>query len=329
MRPHPSKPSSFSDQMDLYYLTGSQNLTMLKAISETMTGRAAILHLQGMTLLERVGLGHEESWLVKYLSDPDTFIRSPKEIIPNTPSLTEVLWRGALPQALEVAQSNVSLFFNSYIQTYVERDLRLFEKVDDLTLFGQFLYLLGALSAKEINHSQLGREIGITPQTAKRWLNALSASYQWLELPALHNYTIKRISEKKKGLLSDSGTLCHLLRIFSPQDLATHPLLGSVFETWVINHLQAISSGNVSYPAFYHWRAHSGAEIDLVLEWNGKLYPIEIKCSRNLSSYDLRNFLSFRQTFPHKKIAPGLIIYAGDESYLLDASTLALPWKAY
>ncbi len=318
-----------SDEMGRYFLTGSQNLNILKSVAETMTGRAVLLQMEGMSLLERSGLGDKKGWLAAYLENPSSFIQQPQKTLPGIPPLHEVLWRGSLPRALEIPRDELSLFFNSYIQTYVERDLRLAERVDDLNLFGEFLSLLGALSGQEINYSQLGREIGITPQTAKRWIGALGASYQWRELLPLHNNTIKKLTEKRKGFLTDSGVACYLLRLRTPEDLAIHPSLGAIFETWVVNHIYQLFANCTTTPGVYHYRAHSGAEIDLILDLNGTYFPIEIKCSRNLTAHDLRNFQSFRAAFPNKKVAPGLIIHAGDENYLLDKETLALSWKAF
>lgn len=317
-----------SSEKGRYFLTGSQNLNVLKTISETMTGRAVLLHMEGMSLLERTGSAHEESWLARYLNDPVRFIEKKPQTLASLPPLTEVIWRGSLPQAWELPPTELARFFGSYIQTYVERDLRLVEKIEDLQQFGHFLSLLGALSGKEINYSQLGREINVTPQTAKRWLFALFASYQWREILPLHRNTIKRISEKRKGVVTDSGIACYLLRINAPEDLALHPSLGALFETWVINHIYQLFSTCPMPPSVYHWRTHGGAEIDLILEMNGIYFPIEIKCSRNLSSQDLRGFKAFRESMPEKRVAPGIIIHAGEENYLLDRETMALSWKA-
>lgn len=317
-----------SSRKGSYFLTGSQNLNVLKTISETMTGRVALLQMEGMSLLERTENTNRESWLSRYLLKPETFIKERPEIIPQLPSLTEVIWRGSLPQAWELPFSEMGRFFGSYIQTYVERDLRLVEKIENLQQFGDFLSLLGALSGKEINYNQLGREVHITPQTAKRWLFALFASYQWREIFPIHRNSIKKISEKRKGVLTDSGVACYLLRIGSSEDLALHPSLGSLFETWAINHIYQLFSTCAMTPSVYHWRTHSGAEIDLILEMNGIYYPIEFKCSRNLSTHDLKSFRAFKETVSEKKVAPGLIIHAGDENYLLDRETMALSWKA-
>lgn len=317
-----------SEAMGGYFLTGSQNLNVLKSVSETMTGRAAILHLEAMSLVERLGLALEQCWLVRYLNNPSQFLLERPQPLQGLPPLVEVLWRGSLPRAIELPRSEIPLFFHSYIQTYVERDLRLVEKISDLHLFGEFLSVLGTLSGQEINSAQLGREIGITPQTAKRWVFALTASYQWRDILPLYRNAIKRVSERRKGVFTDSGVVCHLLRMRSPEDLALHSALGAVFETWVVNHIHQLFSATSLYPAVYHWRSHGGAEIDLILEIGGIYFPIEIKCSRNLSAHDLRSFKAFRETYPERKIAPGLIIHAGDDSYLLDRETMALSWKA-
>lgn len=317
-----------SNEKGRYFLTGSQNLNVLKTVSETMTGRAALFHLEGMSLLERMDAVDQESWLARYLNDPRAFLQERPKNLTGPLSLAEVIWRGSLPQSWDLPLTELPRFFGSYIQTYVERDLRLVEKVEDLQQFGNFLSLLGALSSQEINYSQLGREIHVTPQTAKRWLLALSASYQWREILPLHQNMIKKISEKRKGVLTDSGIASYLLRIRSPEDLALHPSLGALFETWAVNHIYQLFSTCQISPAVYHWRTYSGAEVDLVLEMNGIYFPIEIKCSRNLSAHDLRGFRAFRESIPNKKVAPGILIHAGDENYLLDKETIALSWKA-
>lgn len=317
-----------SDETGRYFLTGSQNFAMLKNISETLTGRVVLFHLEGMSLHERQNLTSEKPWLCRYLEDPFAFVRSKVANIPDLPPVHEVIWRGSLPAVLTLDPDLITPFFTSYIQTYVERDLRLIDNIENLELFGRFLSLLSALTANEIKYNQLGREVGISHQTAKRWVSALLTLYQWRQVNPYFANAIKRVSELPKGYFTDTGSACYLLRIFSPQALALHPLLGALFETWVVGHIHQLFTSCNMAPYVYHWRAHSGAEIDLILEANGCLYPIEIKCSHNLSRADLQGFKTFRETYPKAKIMPNLLIYAGEESYLLDQDTLALPWKA-
>jgi len=167
----------------------------------------------------------------------------------------------------------------------------------------------------------------VSPTTASKWLNILEGTYQWRELSPYVGNAIKRISGKRKGYLCDIGTARYLHRISSPSALLRHPLFGALFETWVVNEIHRHFAHFNTIPHAYHWRTAGGAEVDLLLEANGILYPIEMKAKSVLSKQDLRGLQAFRLTYPEKNIAPGLIIYAGRTAYLLDSHTLALPWN--
>lgn len=317
--------------MGQYFLTGSQNLNVLRSTAESMAGRVGILQLDGFTTRELVGSGAEpDGWLRTYLERPDelTTLLSATTQEP-VDSLARILWRGSMPGMLNIPDEAAALFFQSYVQTYVEREVRLVENIQELSEFGRFLGLLGALTGQEINSTQLGRDIGVSPLTARRWLNLVSNTYQWRELLPYHGNSIKRISGKKKGYLSDTGIACYLQRIPTPEALLNSPIMGHVFETWVVNaiHRQFPIVGLAPYA--YHWRTTAGgAEVDLILERDGQLYPIEIKCKTNLTAHDLSGLKAFRHTYPQARIMPGLLIYAGREVYRVDKDTIAIPWRA-
>ncbi len=310
-----------------YLLTGSQNLGMLRSVAESMAGRVGILSLDGMTAYELAGLGKREGWLSAYLNDPDSLPMLVTGTISPFQNLAQILWRGALPGLLDAPDEIVPDYFRSYVQTYVERDVRLMENIRELAAFGRFLGLAAALTGQEVNASQFGRDVGVTPATARKWLDLLVNTYQWLELFPYRGNTIKRLSGKRKGFLRDSGMACCLQRISSPEALAVSPLLGSMFETRVVNEIfcQTITM-NVP-PQAYHWRTGAGAEVDLVLDRDGRLYPIEVKCKSNLTKHDTRGLRAFRETYGNAKIMTGLIIYAGSECYRVDENTIALPWN--
>jgi uncharacterized protein len=198
--------------------------------------------------------------------------------------------------------------------------------VSDWQQFGRFVRLAAALTAQEINRSHLGREIGITPQTAQRWLAMLVATFQWVEVPAFHANSIKRISSKSKGYLADTGLACSLQSISSPDALAGHPVFGALFETAVVNELRKQAATVASPPVMYHWRSHGGAEVDLVLERNGTYYPIEIKLRSRPTRADTRGIRAFRESYPALDIAPGLVLYPGEEALLLNDEDVAVPW---
>jgi hypothetical protein len=228
-------------------------------------------------------------------------------------SLPEYLWRGQLPALVSFPNEAVPAYFSAYVQTYVERDIRMMANISDLALFGRFLRLCGALTGREIFQSQLGRELGINPKTAGNWLNLLVHSYQGLALPAYSGKAIKRLSSKPKGHLQDSGLACFLNSIPSPQSLLSSPLLGGIFESWGVGATLRQTQRLPLAPVPYHWRTARSAEVDLVLDYDGKLFPIEFKASARLSGHDTRGIQAFRSTYP--QAVPGIVIYGGEDAY--------------
>lgn len=318
-----------SDKKGQYLLTGSQQLSILKTVSESLAGRIAIIKINPMIPQEMwVTYKSNYNWLETYLKDPVNIAKNIKNVIKTMPSLYEIIWRGGMPGAIDLPGNEMNRYFSSYIQTYVERDIRTMENIQNLTDFGRFFSLLGALTAQEINYSQLGREIGISPITAQKWLQLLVHTYQWNVVMPYHGNVIKRISGKPKGFFSDTGIVCYLQRISSPEALSGHPLLGALFETFCYSILRSFSDILVTQPHMYHWRAISGAEVDLVLECDGTLYPVEIKCKTNLTGTDTRGIQAFNETYSHKKVAHGIIIYAGDIAYKLNNYASAIPWNS-
>lgn len=316
-----------SEAKGQYFLTGSQNFSVLRNVAESMAGRVAIFHLEHLTPQELLGKGQEGGWLSSYLEDPASFYQQRTLFPPAFPPLVEFLFRGTFPATAQLPTSQIPRYMSSYLQTYVDRDVRTMENIQSLTEFNRFLGVMASLTAQEINASQLGREVGISPQTARRWLDLLSYTYQWFELFPYHGNTIKRISGKKKGYFKDSGFACYLQAIDSYESLARSPKLGAIFETWAVNYIVQQSSMLDVPPKMYHWRTAAGAEVDLILERTGRLYPIEMKCKTSLSRADLSGLNALRETYPQQEIMPGLIFYAGSEVYKLDPHTLAVPWN--
>jgi uncharacterized protein len=308
-----------------YVLTGSQQWQVLKSASESLAGRAVFLDLESFSLGELGEHPFDTCLLERYLTDPGNMQRTPRVESAQRP-LSEQLWRGFLPDAQVLDLEYLPDFLRAYFRSYVERDIRHMADVSDWQQFGRFVRLAAALTAQEINRSHLGREIGITPQTAQRWLAMLVATFQWVEVPAFHANSIKRISSKSKGYLADTGLACSLQSISSPDALAGHPVFGALFETAVVNELRKQAATVASPPVMYHWRSHGGAEVDLVLERNGTYYPIEIKLRSRPTRADTRGIRAFRESYPALDIAPGLVLYPGEEALLLNDEDVAVPW---
>lgn len=309
-----------------FLLAGSQQWGVLNTIIESLAGRAVIITLDGFSLAEIANTKSDHTWLYRWLENTDAFISQPIDRLNLPYSLYEILWRGALPEATFLPEDVIADFHASYQRTYIERDIRLLTDVSDLTQFGRFVRLAAALTAQEINYSKLGRDIGITPQTAKRWLTTLSQTFEWFEIPAYSNNPVKRISEKPKGYFADTGQVCYSQMISSPQAVNTHPLWGAIFENAVVSELRKQSALISAPPQFYHWRLHSGAEVDIILERDGKFYPIEIKAKSKPTTADAKNIHSFRKNYPHLRIQKGLIIAPTEKIYPITENDWVLPW---
>lgn len=309
-----------------YLLTGSQQWGVIRAVAESLAGRAVILDLEGFSLAEIGQCQPAKPWLERWLDDPNTFVKTQNKRIPLPYSLYECLWRGSLPEASFLDLPFIPDFQASYQRTYLERDIRLIADIADLQQFGRFVRLSAALSAQEINYSELGRDIGISPQTAKRWLNLLTQSFEWFEIPAWSNSAVKKVSLKPKGYFADTGQICFSQMISSPTAIAAHPLWGALFENAVVSELRKQASLIPTPPRFYHWRTHSSAEVDLILERDGKLYPIEIKGKTQVSAKDAKGIHAFVKAHPHAIIQPSLIVAPVETLYPVTPTDFVIPW---
>jgi len=319
-----------------FLLTGSQQWQVMSTLAESLAGRVAFVELAGLSLSE---LTHEQAqaasglWLSRWMlaqaqGEQQGFADHMRQAPRYTGSLHEWLWRGCMPKAQTLALALVPDFWQGYHRTYVERDARLAGEVGDWHDFGRFVRLMSALSAQEINHSQLGREIGINPKTAQRWLRMMQATYQWFELPPFFANRIKRVSKSPKGYLVDTGIACHHAAMSSPQALSSHPLFGALFETAMVSEIRktlALIGGSAN---LYHWRASTGAEVDCIVERDGWLHPIEIKLTGQPTRKQTLGLQAFRKAHPDQRIGHGLMLCAIDQPRWISEDVLALPWNA-
>jgi uncharacterized protein len=309
-----------------YVLTGSQQWAVLKTANESLAGRAVFLDLEGFSLSEISQTS--SSWLERYLSDPQAFVSAPCSRIPQLQTLYELLYRGFLPEATGMPLKLLPRYLESYLSTYIERDVRLLAEIEDRQIFGRFTQLVSALTSQEINHSELGRELGISYKTAQRWLRILRDTFQWFEIPAYHNNAIKRASGKSKGHFADSGLACSLQRISSPKALAGHPLTGALFESTVCAEIRKQMACMETPARLHHWRSYGGSEVDLLLERDGTFYPIEVKLASRPNRSDARGIQAFRNANPHLKVAQGLIVAPAEDKMQITDLDWVLPWDS-
>jgi uncharacterized protein len=314
-----------------FILTGSQQWSVLRSASESLAGRAVFLDLEGFCLAEIAGATDRPHWLFRYLSHPEQFVAGKHDRLTSVHTVYERIWRGSLPQAADLDVDLLPDFHRAYLRSYIERDVRLLADMSDWQQFGQFTRLAAALTSQEINHSQLGRDVGISPQSAQRWVALLKASFQLHEVAPFHGNTVKRISERHKAYFSDTGLACHLNAISTPTSLAGHPLCGPLFESMMVAEVRKLLATLPSPPNVWHWRTRSGAEVDLLLEQDNRLFPIEFKLTTKPTSASTTGLRALRQTYPNQHIAPGLVVCGVSttqrlNSKVFDIPEVAIPW---
>lgn len=314
----------------MYLITGSQQWEVIKNLSESLAGRIAIVELPPFAQEEAKScpiMNWVPDW-IKRVSRNGTEAGIPIDgMISAGLSPAQIIWAGAMPEVASLPEQMIPGWMRGYVSTYLQRDVRSLLKLHDESRFTKLLGLCSTLTAQEVNYSQLGRDIGQTAPTAHSWLEILKATYQWLELPSYSNNQIKKLSQKPKGHMTDTGLACYLQRISSPEALMGHPSFGSLFETFCITEIFKQLQKLPLMPALYHFRIHSGAEVDLVLEMDGYYFPIEIKSRSTVRQSDTRGIERFRE-IAGPRACPGAIIFSGRKTVNLNSHATAIPFDA-
>jgi predicted AAA+ superfamily ATPase len=306
-----------------FILSGSQQFHLIQNLQESLAGRVLLMNLLPMTQQERNGNGGDRHWLPNLLQkgtlEREDVYTARTDATPDT-----LIRHGGLPGLLNKTESFFGAYFESYLRTYIERDISLMIQLENSSRMVEFLQLLAPLSMRETNKSQLGRDIGMTSPTANRWLQVLEATGVWHNVPAFHGNLIKRIAKTPKGTLFDSGLICHLLQINSREALLTHPLLGFLFEAAFLQEVKAVLAASLLNARVYHWRA-SQREVDFVIEYGGKLFAFECKWNATLRGDEHKDLLRFRSEYGDK-VAFSAVVTSTGTFRELESGIFQIPW---
>lgn len=267
----------------MFWLTGSQQFHLMKGVSESLAGRVGILNLYGLSNAELDGRKFQP-----FLPDnplPSVPAKSPIEVFTR-------IWRGSYPEiATANPDTNIwSAFFQSYIQTYLMRDVRALTQVADEHKFYDFLRAVAARTGQMLNYSSLARDADISQPTAKSYLSILETSgIVKLLYPYSRNKTRNMVSTPKLHML-DTGLAAFLTGWTSPEVLLNGAKAGAFFESWCVAEILKSYVNAGETPNFYYYRDKDKNEIDLVIERNGKIYPVEFKKAAAVSKSDVKHF---------------------------------------
>lgn len=305
------------DKPGQYLLTGSQNLLLMERVTESLAGRAAMLRLLPLSRREEEGRPRAAlPWEVKG-----------RGVAP--PSVThQVLWkrflRGNYPELVAHPKRDVVLWHSSYVQTYLERDVRTLRNVGDLTQFQNFLRALAARSAQLLNLSELARDLGVAVNTAKTWLSVLGATYQVIVLRPYFANIGKRLVKAPKVYFTDVGMLCYLVGLRDPEHAASGPMGGAIMETAVLSEVFATLTHKGLEPQVYFWRTSTGTEVDFIVDSERRLIPIEVKLSATVRQ-DMASGIKEFQRDLGDRAAPGYVVHPGNVRLPLGPNVTALP----
>ena len=301
-----------------YLLTGSQHLLLTEKVTESLAGRAAMLRLFPLSRREAEGRP-----LLAFVWERK---------LPSSSRSSHAfgeLWRGFLrggyPELAAQPNRDVSLWHASYIQTYLERDVRSVRQIGDLTQYQSFLHVLAARSAQLVNLSDVARDLGVAVNTIKAWLSVLEATYQVIVLRPYFANVGKRLVKTPKVYFTDVGTLCYLAGLKDPEHAPSGPMGGAIMETAVLSEIVRTLTHRGIDPQVYFWRTMAGTEVDFVVETGAGLIPIEVKLSatpRPAMGGAIKTF----QGDMESAALPGYVVHPGDIRLPLGPGVTALPF---
>lgn len=302
-----------------YVLTGLQAFELMKNVSETLSGRMAIIELQGLSLREIFEVPFKVPFIPteEYLDSRGKYLKEYKDI-------WNIIQKGSMPEFYN-SKINWERYYSSYLKTYIEKDVRQIVNISNELKFTKFLTSLAARCGELLNYTSIADEIEVSVETVKNWVSILKTSGLIFLLEPYANNILKRVVKTPKVYFYDIGLVCFLTRWTTPEVLRNGAKAGNIFENFVVSeifktHLNAGST----IKHMYFYRDKEKKEIDLIIEDNGTLYPVEIKMSGNPIASMARNF-DVLDKIPNMKRGQGIIICQYERKTHLADNLVAIP----
>lgn len=324
-----------TDEYGNFYLTGSQKLQLMEGISESLAGRISIEELEGLSLREIYDVPFTKHFVPtdEYIKDREVLLKSYRN------NLWEMIHRGSYPELYSNPEKEWGDFYQSYVKTYLERDVNKLIKAKNHLTFVKFLTCVAARTGQVINYTNIASDLSVSEVTVKEWISILEKSGIIYILKPYTSSALNRAIKTPKMYFRDTGLCCYLTRWLTPDTLKNGAMSGAMFETFVINEiLKSYSNEGLEYDfnVFYYngkdkkKKKDNGeeieidGEIDLIIQENGVLYPVEIKMTASPKS-DMASEFDVLDDLPDKKRGMGVIICLYDKKMYLRENLIALP----
>ena len=301
-----------------FVLTGSANLLLMKQVSESLAGRAGYVTLEPLTRRELTGEASPGRWSTFFENPRSEWVGRLSEAAAKKADWKDTVRRGGFPYpALRLDDVERGLWFDGYITTYIERDLRDLSAVDDLVSFRRAMQAFALRAGTPVNSAAVAAELGLVARTLRRWLDVLHVSYQFLQLPAYTARKSGRVRKRPKYYWNDSALALHLG--------GNAELEGVHLETLVYADLRAWAALEPKRPSLMYWRDDESREVDFVVEREGKLLAIEVKATKRPTWDDWKHLVNFASQY-RKNVVGGLLLHGGDETFPAAEGIVAAPW---
>ena len=305
-----------------FFMCGSQQFQMMKGVSESLSGRIGLVTLLGFSLRERYGVSDD----TPFLPTDEYFGERRKQLADVAyEDVWKMIHRGSMPELCENPDFDWQMFYGAYVRTYIERDVRDLSEIGDTVKFTRFMTAAAASTGQLVNLSSLARDVGISQPTAERWLSILVASNIVYLLKPYSNNITKRAVKTPKLYFLDTGLAAYLTRWNTPDVLKNGAMAGAFFESFVISEIiKGYYNKGIVDPPLYFYRDKDMNEIDLVIEENGTLYPLEIKKHADPQKKDLDVF-DLLGKIPGVNRGSGGVICLYDRLVTLKANDRVIP----
>ncbi len=314
-----------SEEKGQFSLTGSQSFRLMKHVSESLAGRIAILELSGLSLREIDGVEFFEPFIPN-----EAYIEKRRRLYRPHRDIWKLIHRGSYP-ALYEDSVDWQMFYSSYVQTYLSRDLNDIMKVKDHMKFMRFLSAMAARTGQMLNYSKVAEQADITAATAKEWTSVLEASGLVYILQPFSNSALTRAIKTPKLYFRDTGLVCFLTRYPTAETAMNGAMAGELFETFVVSEiLKSFANAGIDYRMYVTYyrgkdkNAGRESEIDLIIEDGDTIYPVEVKLSAN-PKLSMTNHFDVINKINGRKRGLGIVVCMYDKPLWLNERTVALP----
>ncbi len=308
-------------QNGLFLLSGSQAFELMKNVSETLAGRIAILQLKGLSMREIVGVDFD----LPFVPTSD-YLHARETTLQDYGNVWERIHKGDMPRLYE-QETHWETYYASYVSTYIERDVKQLTAIQDSAQFTRFMVSVAVRSGELLNYSNIAQEVGISVDTVKRWLTILqTAGIVYLMQPYSNNH-LKRAVKTPKLYFLDTGLMAYLSKWLTPETIQNGAKSGQFFETFVVSQIIKSFTNKGIEPPLYFYRDTNQKEIDVLIEYNQTLYPVEIKttASPNKKMAKTFNLIDKAISQTHQQRGVGVIICQYPEKLFLAEDLVALP----